>query len=257
MKTFMKLYNEVFPLKQMTSKEIKRKGKPWISKGIVKSSMYKRKLYKHFLKKASHSNEMKYKKYRNKLNHIIRLAKKNYCNNNRFSDSQSILKQTWQTMNELLRRSRSKPKLHTSFLHNENDDKHSKRFLKITVDEVKKEIAKLNHMKSCGIDGINPKVIKQMGNYISKPLCHIFNLTFSTGVIPKELKMSLVTPVFKADYKKKFTNYRPIAVLTCFSKLLEKLMYKRIMEYIEKKNILYDNQYVFRKKRSATTLAIL
>ena len=127
----------------------------------------------------------------------------------------------------------------------------------ITVDEVQKEIAKLNPMKICGIDGINPKVIKQTVNYISKPLYHIFNLTFSTGVIPKELKMSLVTPVFKADDKKKFTNYRPISVLTCFSKLLEKLMYKRIMEYIEKKNILYDNQYVFRNKRSATTLAIL
>ena len=86
----------------------------------------------------------------------------------------------------------------------------------ITVDEVQKEIAKLNPMKSCGIDGINPKVIKQTGNCISKPLCHIFNLTFSTGVIPKELKMSLVTPVLKADDKKKFTNYRPISVLTCF-----------------------------------------
>ena len=130
MKTFMKLYNEEFPLKKMTSKEIKRKGKPWISKGIVKSSMYKRKLYKHFLKKASHSNEMKYKKYRNKLNHIIRLAKKNYYNNNRFSDSQSILKQTWQTMNELLRRSRSEPKLPTSFLHNENDDNTQSVFLR-------------------------------------------------------------------------------------------------------------------------------
>ena len=42
MKTFMEMYNESFPLKKMTSKEIiKRKGKPWISKGIVKSLMYK------------------------------------------------------------------------------------------------------------------------------------------------------------------------------------------------------------------------
>ena len=45
---------------------------------------------------------MKYKKYRNKLNHIIRLAKKN-CYNKKLSDSKSNLKQTWQTMNELLK----------------------------------------------------------------------------------------------------------------------------------------------------------
>ena len=79
-------------------------------------------------------------------------------------------------------------------------DKHSKRFLnhtkgsfinsmflnEITVDEVQKEIAKLNPMKSCGVDGINPKVIRQTGNHISQPLCHIFNLMFiALALFPK------------------------------------------------------------------------
>ena len=54
----------------------------------------------------------------------------------------------------------------------------------------------------------------------------------------------------KANEKCLFENYRPISVLTCFSKLLEKIMYKRLISYIEKQNILSKHQYGFRKDRS-------
>ena len=81
------------------------------------------------------------------------------------------------------------------------------------------------------------------------------NSTFLTGIIPDNLKIALVTPVFKANEKKKFINYRPISVLSCFSKLLEKLMYKRLIQFIEKNKILSKHQYGFRQNRS-TELAI-
>ena len=86
---------------------------------------------------------------------------------------------------------------------------------------------------------MSPKVLQCVANYISEPLTHIFNLSLNTGKIPQELKVSLVTPVYKADDKKQLTNYRPISILTCFSKIFEKLMYKRLLDYIEKNNILY------------------
>ena len=126
----------------------------------------------------------------------------------------------------------------------------------IIPDEITKMITEINSNKSCGIDEISPKVIQKLGPLISRPLCHIFNLTFSTGNIPEELKTSLISPVHKADDNTKFTNYRPIPVLPCFSKILEKLMYKRLIQYIEANKILYDHQYGFRNKRS-TTLAII
>jgi hypothetical protein len=78
--------------------------------------------------------------------------------------------------------------------------------------------------------------------------------------------LALVTPIFKAGDKQIFENYRPISVLTCFSKLLEKLMYKRLIRFIEKnkrlirfieKNkILTENQYGFRSNKS-TEIAIV
>ncbi len=82
----------------------------------------------------------------------------------------------------------------------------------ISINEVTNEITKLNPKKCFGVDG-SPKVIRCLGNYISEPLSHIYNLTFSTGVIPKELKISLVTPAFKTGDITKFPNYRPISVL--------------------------------------------
>jgi hypothetical protein len=76
-------------------------------------------------------------------------------------------------------------------------------------------------------------MIKAINAEILKPLTYIYNLTFLTGKIPKSLKIALVTPIFKENESNLFENYRPISVLSCFSKLLEKLMYKRLYNYVE------------------------
>ena len=68
--------------------------------------------------------------------------------------------------------------------------------------------------------------------YICSIISYIFNLTFATGKIPDDLKVALVTPVYKASEENIYSNYRPISVLPCFSKILEKLMYKRLIDYI-------------------------
>ena len=83
---------------------------------------------------------------------------------------------------------------------------------------------------------------------ISKPLTHIFNLTFQSELIPDSL--ALVTPIYKANENFLFENYRPILVLTCFSKLLERLMYKRLISFINKHLILSKHQFGFRKNHS-------
>ena len=91
--------------------------------------------------------------------------------------------------------------------------------------------------KSSGYDGINAKIIKIIAKEISKPLTHIFNLSFLSGIIPDNLKVALITPIFKSNEDNKFENYQPISVLTCFSKLLEKLVVKRLTQ-----NYLYNRK---------------
>jgi hypothetical protein len=136
----------------------------------------------------------------------------------------------------------------------ENNEKSFDRYLlfvePVTEIEVKIEIDKLNQNKSAGYDELSAKVIKLIGNEICRSLAHIFNLTFTTGIIPDSLKIALVTPVYKANEDFRFQNYRSISVLSCFSKLLEKVMYQRLIKFIDANEILSKHQYGFRKNRS-------
>ena len=126
----------------------------------------------------------------------------------------------------------------------------------VTEKEVEIEINNLNGNKSSGHDEITPNLVKKISKFTVKPLTYIYNQSLLTGVIPNDLKIALVTPVFKANNKEEFSNYRPISVLPCFSKILEKIMYKRALKYLDKHNMLFQSQYGFRKKHS-TNLATI
>ena len=120
----------------------------------------------------------------------------------------------------------------------------------ITEHEIITKIDQLKSNKGAGHDEFNTKLIQTIKLEISKPLTHIFNLTFSSGLIPDSLKIALVTPTYIANENFLFENYRPISVLTCFSKLLERLMYKRFISFINKQRILSKHQFGFRKNHS-------
>ena len=75
-------------------------------------------------------------------------------------------------------------------------------------------------------------------------------MELSDGVIPEKLQVALVTPVFKANNNEEFSNYKPISRIPYFSKMLEEIMYKRIIKYLDKNNIILQSQYGFRKKHS-------
>jgi len=73
------------------------------------------------------------------------------------------------------------------------------------------------------------------------------------GIFPDRLKFSEVRPVFKKGDRTEFSNYRPISLLTSFSKMFEKIIFKRLYNYLNNNNILVDHQYGFRKKLSTET----
>ena len=81
-------------------------------------------------------------------------------------------------------------------------------------------------------------------------LVHIFNLSFSTGIYPETLKLSKVIPIFKKGHHTLPENYRPISLLSCINKLLEKLIEKRLRDFIDKNNSFYEFQFGFRKNLS-------
>jgi len=82
------------------------------------------------------------------------------------------------------------------------------------------------------------------------------NLCFDNGVFPEKLKISKIIPVFKKGSRTAVSNYRPISITSPFAKLMEKLMYSRLITYLDKFNLLYDYQFGFRKNFS-TLFAVI
>ena len=87
-------------------------------------------------------------------------------------------------------------------------------------------------------------------DFISCPLTNIVNLPFEQGVFPNELELAIITPLYKAKDPMFFNNYRPISLLSVFSKIIERLMYTRLLDFINKHKILNKLQLGFRNNHS-------
>ncbi|XP_065660400.1 uncharacterized protein LOC136084231 [Hydra vulgaris] len=120
----------------------------------------------------------------------------------------------------------------------------------LTKSELHTAFNSLKKNKSAGIDQINVNVIKSVFDIIEPSLFHIFNLSLKSGHIPDKLKIAKITPIFKSGDETNISNYRPISVLPCFSKLIERIMYNRLYKYLSENKILYNNQYGFKKNHS-------
>ena len=96
--------------------------------------------------------------------------------------------------------------------------------------------------KSPGHDGISFNVIKNCFGSLSTPLLNIFNLSLEKGIFPDELKIASVTPIYKTGNENDFGNYRPISVLPCFSKILERIMYKRLYNHLLSETIWFSKE---------------
>ena len=129
-------------------------------------------------------------------------------------------------------------------------------FSPTTEDEIITIAQSFASGKAAGYDNIPMSIIKESIQIISGPLAHIMNLSIAHGVVPDQMKIARVVPLFKADDQSLFTNYRPVSVLPSFSKFLERIIYNRLYDYLTNLHILCDNQFGFRKNHS-TTLALI
>ena len=107
-----------------------------------------------------------------------------------------------------------------------------------------------------GPDNIPAGVIKHVLDVLAFPLTHICQLSLDQGYFPHELKCAKIIPLYKCKDAALFNNYRPISLLSVFSKIFEKIMYDRLYDYLVKFSILYTYQFGFQKNKS-THLAII
>ena len=130
-----------------------------------------------------------------------------------------------------------------------NSIEHSIVITDISYTEVTQVISTLKK-SSAGWDELPTFVAKKCISGYIEPLTYLINTSFTEGVFPKELKLARVVPIFKIGDKTELTNYRPISVLSFFSKVFEKIMYTHLLDFIEQNKIIYKHQYGFRQKHS-------
>ena len=97
---------------------------------------------------------------------------------------------------------------------------------------------------------LSSQFLKQIKNYINKPLAILINRSMAEGTIPDSLKIAKMIPIHKNKDKQIFNNYRPISLLPSTSKVLEKVIHKRVYKFLMKYKILSPKQHGFRTQHS-------
>ena len=112
--------------------------------------------------------------------------------------------------------------------------------------EINALLRSVNINKARGADGIINKLIKICADSITKVLTYFVNLSLRSGVFPDDWKQANVTPIFKKDDRQLKSNYRPVSLLNAFSKIIEKVVFTRIYNFLLDINFLYPLQSGFR-----------
>ena len=284
------------PLKKLTPKEVKLEQKPWISKELIKMIKIKNKLFNRKKRQLNNDNIKRlYNIFRNRVNREITKSKKNYYTKF-LEENNNNSRKIWEGIKSIINTKNSKGtnisqiKVNDRIIDNpkeivetvndffvnigpntENDIPHNpfikpEKYLKntnilnfifvpISTEEVLEIITNLEN-KSPGPRSIPVNLLKLVADLIITPLNKIISNSLTSGVFPDALKISKVIPIHKGNSSEELNNYRPISLLSIFDKIIEKIVHKRLYNFLEQNNILYKNQFGFRKNNS-TTFALL
>ena len=122
----------------------------------------------------------------------------------------------------------------------------------ISEDEISNCIKSLEDKRTPDMSGISTSLLKKVYPSILLPLKHIFSQSFATGLVPSKFKIAKVIPLYKSGDCLDMSNYRPISLLSTFSKILEKLVHTRLYDYLDSNNLISQNQFGFRPNHSTT-----
>ena len=294
MTSFMSQLDRHIPIVNKRTNYKKKPRLPWITKSILRSINRKNNLYYADKIQRSEKSRHKYTTYKNVLIKILRIEKRRYFTNQLLIFKHDINK-TWKIINSATNKYKDKVRItkikfndveigdplqiantfnqyfsqighnlasnippsqnqFSDFLNHPNPN--SLFFVPVHRNELIDIVHNLKNKKSTGHDGIDNVLLKKVINHVVDPLVHVFNLSLTDGIVPDCMKISKIIPVYKKGKKDNICNYRPISLLTTFSKILERIVYVRLQNFLNKHNIISNFQFGFRQKHS-TSHAIL
>ena len=122
----------------------------------------------------------------------------------------------------------------------------------ISTEEIEDYIKNLDTTKASGPDIISAKMLKEAGSSIAPSLLKLFTLSINKSVFPCQWKKANVTPLFKKDDPSLLNNYRPISLLSLVGKLLERVIFKHVYNYLLDNNIITVKQSGFKPGDSSS-----
>ena len=125
-----------------------------------------------------------------------------------------------------------------------------------TPEMIAQKIKKLKDNKLPGVDGIPPKLLKEIVEQISTPHAKLFDLSLEEGIVPSEWKEANITPLFKKGSRNKPDNYRPMSVTSVVCKLLETLIRDHMVEFLVNHQLINTYRHGFLNARSCLTIPL-
>jgi len=261
-----------------------------VTHGLLISSRTLNKLHRKRLGKLKSDPQYeKYIHFRNLYNKLRRTAKQNYYKD-LFEKYQYNIKKTWGVINTLIGRTNNKNTISDIFNvdsqtitdHEQIANEFNNFFTNIGMKyaneipdpiyphthymqnrrqvnmfmaptdrhEIIKCIDSMKHKHSSGHDIITSSLLKDIKCDIASPLTILINKSLQTGTVPNLLKLAKVIPIYKAKNKELLSNYRPISLLPTVSKVFEKIVHKRLYNFLLSQAIFFPSQYGFRKQHS-------
>ena len=140
-----------------------------------------------------------------------------------------------------------------AFYKNKGVRKDDFKFVEVKTEEVIKKLSSLQPNKATGHDNIPTRFLKDAAVTIAPMVAHITNLSISQCHVPQEFKLARITPLYKKGNKLDPGNYRPVSILCSISKVIERLIYEQIDNYLSNHELLFEFQSGFRKSHSTDT----
>ena len=278
--TFLHYFNANFPLKKCNLSN--RKEKSWVNDRVRQSSLALKDLFK--LKKRYPELTENYKNAKKAHAALVASTKKAYFNN-RIHGSDQPVKEAWDVVGEITGKTAKKNNIelqtngaiesdpytivnifnnhfkeapleivnkiqtNKTILPNKNPSILNTIFLSpFTETELLSVINnKIKNKKSAGFDEVSGFLIKKVSMSIIHVLTYIVNLSFKDGIFPKILKINKIIPILKKGDRHSVENYRPVALIPIFSKILEYCFLSRLESFLKRNNILSPYQFGFKK----------
>ncbi|KAK4821662.1 LOW QUALITY PROTEIN: hypothetical protein QYF61_027130 [Mycteria americana] len=107
--------------------------------------------------------------------------------------------------------------------------------------------------KSMGLDGIHPRVLRELAEVLTKPLSILYQQSWLTGEVPVDWRLANVTPIYKKGWKEDPGNYRPVSLTLLPGRVMEQIILSAIMQHVQDNQVIRPSQHGFMKGRSCLT----